>query len=103
MKVFKRLQKRHNRKKCASQGEYPLCVHHHICSLEQVPSGCPAIIHGFLDGISASRQTQLRAYGLMPGQSVTVLQHNPVTVIRVFFTELALEQELAQQIQVKID
>ena len=40
------------------------------------------------------------AYGLIPGNWVEVVQHSPVTVVQVENTELALEDELASQIEV---
>ncbi len=50
---------------------------------------------GYLPGLPPERRTQLQAYGLLPGQILRVLQHNPVTVIQVGLTELALDSELA--------
>ena len=46
------------------------------------------------------RLNHLRAYGLVPGHCVRVLQHSPVTVVQVEHTELALEGDLARQIEV---
>jgi hypothetical protein len=57
-------------------------------------------VTGFLDGFPADRKAYLQAYGLVADDWVTVLQHSPVTVIRLEHTELALESELAIGIQV---
>lgn len=46
------------------------------------------------------RQSQLQAYGLIPGRQVQVLQVWPVVVVLLEHTELALENELAGQIWV---
>jgi Fe2+ transport system protein FeoA len=50
----------------------------------------------------AERYAQLRAYGLAPGCQVFVLQHTPITVIRIDHLELALEHSLVKEIQVNL-
>jgi Fe2+ transport system protein FeoA len=55
---------------------------------------------GFADGVSPDRRARLQAYGLIPNYWVRVVQHSPVTVVRLDQTELALETELAGEIQV---
>jgi Fe2+ transport system protein FeoA len=57
-------------------------------------------VKGFLPGLTAERRAHLQAYGLSPGYWVEVIQHYPVTVVRVEHTELALEAGLACQVQV---
>lgn len=42
------------------------------------------------------------AYGLHPGQLVKICQQYPVTIIQIDFTELALEWDLAEAVQVDI-
>lgn len=71
-------------------------------SLADVPPGARAKVVGFSGDFPIERRVFLQAYGLNPNYPVDVLQHSPVTVIRVDYTELALERELAQGIQVKI-
>jgi len=72
-----------------------------VCgSLADVTPGCRACIQGFDPGIPQNRQDHLMAYGLIPGHWVEVLQHSPVTVVKVDNTELALEDKLASQIKV---
>jgi Fe2+ transport system protein FeoA len=49
----------------------------------------------------AERMSHFQAYGLVPGHQVRVLQHSPVTVVEIEHTELALERELAREIQIE--
>jgi Fe2+ transport system protein FeoA len=70
-------------------------------TLDRVPPGSQAFILGF-DALEAEQQGYLRAYGVLPGRSVQVLQHRPETVIQIEFTELAFEKEIARQIQVAL-
>jgi FeoA domain len=70
-------------------------------TLADVPPGCQAKVCGYLDGFPSDRRATLQAYGLTTDGWVTVLQHSPVTVIRLDHTELALENELAFGIQVE--
>jgi Fe2+ transport system protein FeoA len=69
-------------------------------SLKDILPGQFARVAGFSSRLSPERRTQLRAYGLVPGYRIRVLQHNPVSVIQVEHTEIALEQELAGEIYV---
>jgi Fe2+ transport system protein FeoA len=57
-------------------------------------------VTGFLEGFPAERRASLQAYGLSRDDWVTVLQNSPVTVVQLDNTELALENELAERIQV---
>ncbi len=70
-------------------------------TLADVPPGQQAEIESFLAGLSDERQAHLRAYGLAPGHRVQVKQHQPVTVVQVDHTELAIENELARQVGIK--
>jgi len=79
------------------------CAHRRACTLREVPAGSPAVIRGYLAEMPETRRTQLMAYGLLPGQKVRVCQQLPVTVIQIAFTELALEGELAEAVQVEVD
>jgi Fe2+ transport system protein FeoA len=42
----------------------------------------------------------LQAYGLIPGDWVYVVQQKPVTVVQIEHLELALEGDLARQVEV---
>jgi Fe2+ transport system protein FeoA len=69
-------------------------------SLVDIPPGGWAQVVGFLVGLSEERKAHLQSYGLTPGTWVRVVQHSPVTVIQVEQLELALEGDLARQVQV---
>jgi len=70
------------------------------CALADVPPGYQARIEGFTNDIPPDRKEHLQAYGLVPGFWVRVVQQSPVTVIQIEHTELALEAELACEVQV---
>lgn len=70
-------------------------------TLADIPPGSQAEIAAFLEGLSDERQAHLRAYGLSAGSRVQVKQHQPVTVIQVDHTELAMESALARKIRVE--
>lgn len=103
------------RKHLRRQGQQTPCQHPHgpgqgcrecgqraCCSLREVPPGQPAVVHGFSAAMPANRRTQLLAYGLLPGQQVSVRQQYPVTVVQIDFTELALEPDLAEAVEVEL-
>lgn len=54
-----------------------------------------------MQGLPPRRQRHLRSYGLAPGCRIRALSHNPLTVILIDHTELALENVLAQAILVQ--
>jgi Fe2+ transport system protein FeoA len=70
-------------------------------TLADVRPGHAAMLKDFSANISPQRWAHLQAYGLTPGRQVQVVQHRPVTVVRVEYSELALEDELARQIGVE--
>jgi Fe2+ transport system protein FeoA len=70
-------------------------------SLAGLPAGTEASVSGFAQELPLERQAQLQAYGLVPGRPVKVIQQSPVTVVQIEHTELALENSLARQIQIK--
>lgn len=53
-----------------------------------------------LEGLPADLRERLQAYGLAPGQWVSVVQHSPVTIVQIEHTELALEAQIARGVQV---
>lgn len=71
----------------------------HLLSAQ--PPGTTTRLLGYLPGMPPKRRAQLQAYGLLPGQTLRVIQHNPVTIIQVELTELALETELARSVVVE--
>jgi Fe2+ transport system protein FeoA len=52
-------------------------------------------------GIDVRQREQLTAYGLAPGQTLTVLQQRPMTVILADEVELALEASVARHVWVE--
>jgi len=74
----------------------------HGITLADVPPGWQAEIIGFSDSFPADRKAYLQAYGLVLHQQVQVVQHRPVTIIRLDHVELALENDLASGIQVHL-
>ncbi len=71
-----------------------------VGTLAAVRPGQQARLKEFAPGMPVERWAHLQAYGLVPGCLVRVVQHNPVTVVQVEQTELALESDLARQIRV---
>ncbi len=69
--------------------------------LTELSPGTRARILGFNSDLSPERRAILQAYGVLPGGEMWVRQHNPVTVIQVEHTELALEADLANAILVE--
>ena len=53
-----------------------------------------------LQAVHELRRELLMAYGLAPGSCVQVLQHKPVTILRVDHMELAVEDDVARRITV---
>jgi Fe2+ transport system protein FeoA len=48
-----------------------------------------------------ARQEQLSVFGLIPGARVTLEQRQPAYVLRVGFTELSVERDVAERIVVE--
>ena len=71
-------------------------------TLANAPLDTWVVVTKYLPGMPPKRYAQLRAYGLAPGCKVFVLQHTPVTVIRIDHLELALERSLVNEIQVAL-
>jgi len=69
-------------------------------TLAEVPAGCRVQVLAFSEDFPADRRAYLQAYGLVPDYWVQVLQHSPVTIVRLDHLELALENELARGIKV---
>ncbi|MCJ7534494.1 MAG: FeoA family protein [Anaerolineales bacterium] len=69
-------------------------------TLADVPPGSQAELVGFSDTFPADRKAYLQSYGLVLNHQVRVVQHKPVTIIRLDNIELALENSLAKGIMV---
>jgi Fe2+ transport system protein FeoA len=69
--------------------------------LTDVRPGREVRLTGFAQVMPRERWAHLQAYGLTPGCSVRVVQHTPITVVQIGHLELALEADLARQIQVE--
>jgi len=63
--------------------------------------GKEACVSGFAPELSNERRLHLQAYGLVPGQSVHVVQHSPVTIVLIEHLELALETDLARSVLIE--
>lgn len=72
----------------------------HNLTLSDAGPGKKVIIAGFSKQISPLQRSHLQAYGLIPGRTVQVIQHSPVTMVRVDHTELAMERTLAQDVYI---
>ena len=70
-------------------------------TLADVPPGSQVEVVGFSDNFPADRKAYLQAYGLVMNHQVQVVQHTPVTIIRLDNIELALENDLAKGIMVR--
>jgi Fe2+ transport system protein FeoA len=99
MTLFGRKHFRRRKRRCQGQGRHFNCEEAH--TLADVPTGCKARVCGFNAQMSGKRRAHLQAYGLVPGYWVRVCQHSPVTIVQVEHTELALENELARQVEVE--
>lgn len=53
-----------------------------------------------IDALAGRWRERLQAYGLAPGREVKVIQHAPVTVVRVEHIDLAFESAIARGILV---
>lgn len=67
--------------------------------LTHVGKGMSVRVRAF-PGMSESRLARLSAFGLVPGTEIVVKQRRPVPVIGIGETELALSDEILQQIWV---
>ncbi|RME83153.1 MAG: hypothetical protein D6775_08905 [Caldilineae bacterium] len=72
-------------------------------SLVTLPPGRTARVVALAPSLPPARQAYLQACGLVPGCQIRIVQQSPVTVVRFDHTELALERELAEAVQVESD
>ena len=69
-------------------------------TLANVPPGTRARILQFGRDLPLERLEHLLVFGISPGRWVEIKQQQPITVVQVDYTELALENEVAEQIAV---
>lgn len=73
---------------------------HAPATLRSVRPGSRTRVAGFTAGTADELRERLLAYGLIPGQTLSVLAQKPVTVVQIEHTELALEDILAACVEV---
>ena len=73
-----------------------------VVPLTHIPVGMAVEVQS-LENMPPSRLARLSAFGLVPGGHVEVLQRRPAPVIRIGETELALSEEILQQIWVRVE
>lgn len=71
-------------------------------NLAELNPGQKARVTGFSARMAPDRKTHLQAYGVTPGRIVRLSQHKPVAVLLVEQTELALELELAREVEIEV-
>lgn len=70
-------------------------------TLADAAPGTEIILESY-GAIDAGLSRSLQAYGLMPGRQVRVLAQRPVTMVLVEQTELAIENQVARGIRVRL-
>ncbi|MDX1747269.1 MAG: FeoA family protein [Halobacteriales archaeon] len=69
--------------------------------LTALPEGSMGAVRGFDHGIDPRHRLRLLGLGVAPGRTVEIVRQARVTVLRVDQTELAVEREVADRIQVQ--
>lgn len=72
-----------------------------VVPLTHIPVGMEVEVRS-LEDMPPNRLARLSAFGLVPGGRVQVLQRRPAPVIRIGETELALSEEILEQIWVRV-
>ena len=85
---------RRGRRRCTQNGA--------VRNLACVPPGNRALLIGYTQQMPAEKQRRLRAFGLLPGDEVLVIQHEPVTILRCGEMEIALESDFASAMLVQL-
>lgn len=70
-------------------------------TLDRAPVGQMARVREFQPALGNITR-HLQAYGVLPGCTVRVLAHAPLTIIQIEQTELALERSVARHILVDV-
>lgn len=69
-------------------------------TLRSARPGSLTRIAGFTAGTASELRERLLAYGLIPGQTLSVIAQKPVTLVQIEHTELALEDILAACVEI---
>jgi Fe2+ transport system protein FeoA len=56
-----------------------------------------------MSGLPAAQRDQLQGYGILPGRTLRVIQHTPVTVVQIEHSELAIEPVMAGAVLVELE
>ncbi len=75
---------------------------HSDTTLQDLSPGDRAIVERFA-GANAGRHNTLTVFGLIPGAEIRLIQKRPSFVIQIGETDLALDEEIAKQIIVRLD
>lgn len=86
---------RRGRRRCARNGA--------LLNLACLPPGASARLIGYTEQLPAEKQARLRAFGLLPGDALLVLQRDPITILCCGEMEIALENDLASAMLVQLD
>jgi len=71
-----------------------------VCRLSELPAGQSATVVA-IESNSPARQERLNVFGVMPGCQLVLEQSQPTFVVRIGFTELSLEREIADEILIE--
>jgi ferrous iron transport protein A len=71
-----------------------------VCRLSDLKPGQSATVVA-VESHSPARLERLSVFGIMPGCQLTLEQQHPTFVLRVGFTELSLEREVADEILIE--
>lgn len=72
-----------------------------VCRLTELhPGQCGQVVR--IESTAHDRVEKLQVLGLFPASMVTLEQKRPAYVVRVGFTELSLERDIAEQIVVRV-
>ena len=75
-------------------------VHSGTCPLSQMRSGATSKVVA-IDSDKPSRVERLQVFGVIPGAHISLKQRQPEFIVQVGYTELTIEQEVADQILVE--
>jgi Fe2+ transport system protein FeoA len=70
-----------------------------LCRLSELRPGQSCTVVS-VETDNATRQERLSTFGILPGAEITLRQHHPAYVLRVGFTELSIERDIADAIVV---
>jgi Fe2+ transport system protein FeoA len=99
-KLFQRLWSSSNKEENSRHQSRRKPAGETVVPLTHIPVGWEVEVQS-LEYMPPKRLTQLSVFGLIPGGLIEVLQHRPAPVIRIGETELALAEEILEQIWVR--